>query len=303
MASTKPARHVQYRLLDVNSHPVLHFNDFCDPRFAGHHARTRYAAGGSIGLHGHDFAEIFWIESGRGVQMTPTGRSPLEAGSIRLIRPGDVHGIRALSTTHLVLANVAFDSRALGLLSGIEEAGRRIVERLANDGCVTSATCVELLGESFARLANSPRRRLELHRFLLDVLCTVDADLAGARSASQLPGWLATALEAVRQESSLLARGASALAQLAGKSADHLNRVCRRHLGVTASAVVNRLRLERAEYLLQSTPMEITDVAFESGFNNLSYFYRLFRERVGTTPRVYRDMRVQPVLPGSNREH
>ena len=100
----------------------------------------------------------------------------------------------------------------------------------------------------------------------------------------------------------MLAGGASALAHLAGKSADHLNRVCRRHLGVTASAVVNRLRLERAEYLLQSTPMEITAVAFESGFSNLSYFYRLFRERRGTTPRLYRDMHVQPVLPGSNQE-
>jgi len=42
--------------------------------------------------------------------------------------------------------------------------------------------------------------------------------------------------------------------------------------------------------------------AFESGFSNLSYFYRLFRERRSTTPRVYRDMHVQPVLPGSNQE-
>jgi len=56
----------------------------------------------------------------------------------------------------------------------------------------------------------------------------------------------------------------------------------------TFTAFVNEVRLGHACRLLMETNRSITDVAFASGFSNLSNFNRRFRNLYGTTPRQYR---------------
>ncbi|MEA5001922.1 MAG: AraC family transcriptional regulator [Christensenella sp.] len=47
-------------------------------------------------------------------------------------------------------------------------------------------------------------------------------------------------------------------------------------------------RLERAAALLSDTGLPVSTIATMSGFNSLSYFSKLFRERIGCSPREYR---------------
>ena len=51
---------------------------------------------------------------------------------------------------------------------------------------------------------------------------------------------------------------------------------------------LNELRLRRAAELLTLTERRISDIAFECGFNDLSYFNRSFRRRFGLTPTAAR---------------
>ena len=53
---------------------------------------------------------------------------------------------------------------------------------------------------------------------------------------------------------------------------------------------LNRLRISNACRLLIGTDKPITDVAFESGFGNLSYFNRQFKLQTGQSPRLFRSM-------------
>lgn len=50
---------------------------------------------------------------------------------------------------------------------------------------------------------------------------------------------------------------------------------------------LNYYRIERACYLLLTTDQSITEVAFNSGFNDLSYFIKTFKRYKGTTPKKY----------------
>lgn len=50
---------------------------------------------------------------------------------------------------------------------------------------------------------------------------------------------------------------------------------------------LNYYRIERACYQLLTTDQSITDVAYSSGFNDLSYFIKTFKKYKGTTPRKY----------------
>lgn len=74
----------------------------------------------------------------------------------------------------------------------------------------------------------------------------------------------------------------------AGRSPEHVCRQARRHLGLTPTQYVNRIRIQHAATLLAGTGRRLPDVASECGFENLSCFHRLFRLQYGTTPRAYR---------------
>ena len=50
---------------------------------------------------------------------------------------------------------------------------------------------------------------------------------------------------------------------------------------------LNRQRIEQACYELSTTGDSITDIAYRSGFNDLSYFIRTFKKYKGTTPGRY----------------
>lgn len=58
--------------------------------------------------------------------------------------------------------------------------------------------------------------------------------------------------------------------------------------GKTLVAYLNELRIGRACRLLMETERSVSDIGFDSGFNNLSNFNRRFRALKGTSPREFR---------------
>lgn len=67
-----------------------------------------------------------------------------------------------------------------------------------------------------------------------------------------------------------------------------LSREIRRQMGKTYTQLVQEKRLTQAAYLLRSTNRKIEDIAGSIGYENMSYFYRLFREAYGVSPREFR---------------
>ena len=59
--------------------------------------------------------------------------------------------------------------------------------------------------------------------------------------------------------------------------------------GKTFTQFVNEYRLVHAAKLLHEKPISITDVCFESGFNNFSHFNKQFKKFTGKTPSTYRN--------------
>jgi AraC-like DNA-binding protein len=78
------------------------------------------------------------------------------------------------------------------------------------------------------------------------------------------------------------------LAQESRLSPYHFLRTFERITGVTPHQYVLRARLRRAATRLVTEPGKILDLAFESGFGDLSNFNRAFRAEFGLSPRAYR---------------
>ena len=74
-------------------------------------------------------------------------------------------------------------------------------------------------------------------------------------------------------------------AVLSACSHSHLCRIIKKALHITPAALINQYRLHLAERLLTTQPsLSVTEIAFRGGFEDTSYFIRLFRKEKGITP-------------------
>jgi AraC family transcriptional regulator len=58
--------------------------------------------------------------------------------------------------------------------------------------------------------------------------------------------------------------------------------------GETPYQRLSRLRIQRAQRLLATSDMPITQIALDCGFTNQAHFAAAFRRLVGLSPRAYR---------------
>ncbi|MBE5732713.1 MAG: helix-turn-helix transcriptional regulator [Clostridiales bacterium] len=72
------------------------------------------------------------------------------------------------------------------------------------------------------------------------------------------------------------------------RSKSYVSHMFKNAFGVSFSAYCNDLKLNDAKNLLLITDTSITDIAMNSGFNDVSYFVRLFKEKYGQSPLQYR---------------
>lgn len=73
-----------------------------------------------------------------------------------------------------------------------------------------------------------------------------------------------------------------------GLDKSYLGRVYRKQRRRTIFDTLHLRRIEEAKRLLSSTAFPVTDVGVESGFNDLSFFHRVFRKHTGMTPLTWR---------------
>ncbi len=78
------------------------------------------------------------------------------------------------------------------------------------------------------------------------------------------------------------------IARQVGLHPASLCRYFKKRTGQTVFEFLNGCRVRYACLMLVRSDLTISQVAFESGFNNLSYFNRVFRKSVGQTPSEYR---------------
>jgi AraC-like DNA-binding protein len=78
-----------------------------------------------------------------------------------------------------------------------------------------------------------------------------------------------------------------------GMKPTYFSRVFKQATGRTFVEFVNRLRISKSCELLADGDKPVTDVCFESGFNNISNFNRRFQKLKGMTPSHYRRLAVQ----------
>ena len=78
------------------------------------------------------------------------------------------------------------------------------------------------------------------------------------------------------------------LSSMLGYDIYWLSRMVKRLTGRTYKELLQIKRLNQAAFLLLNTRLAVADVALAVGYDNTSYFYRIFKERYQMSPKEYR---------------
>ncbi len=254
--------------------------------------------------HLHAETELTWILKGSGLRYVGGSIEPFHAGDFCLLGgnlphawlspPGERGPVRSLV--------VQFDPQRWGkdLVALPEFAPLLALFGRAQHGLAFDAP----LGDRLRKILRRTESPLKRFAATLEILGELAAD-ASARPLTLLP-WGGTArrgadprvqrtLTFLSQNSSGPISQAQAAAQ-ARLSPAAFSRFFRRAFGRTFQTYLADLRLSDACRRLIETDHEISRIAFDAGFENLSTFNRTFRHRHGLSPRDFRRNALIPNL-------
>ena len=69
-----------------------------------------------------------------------------------------------------------------------------------------------------------------------------------------------------------------------------LSREIKNRTGKNYTRLVQERRLAQAEFLIKNSDIKISEIARQTGYDNISYFHRLFNKTYKMTPKKYRDL-------------
>jgi AraC family transcriptional regulator, exoenzyme S synthesis regulatory protein ExsA len=132
-----------------------------------------------------------------------------------------------------------------------------------------------------------PLVRLKFQELVLSVLTSgINADLAayfhtiGASDAPSVAG--------IMEANFRFNLSLEEYARLCHRSLSSFKREFQARFHESPGKWLLRRRLDHAAGLLRNSPMNVTEIAFESGFEDVSHFSRVFKERFGAPPLAYR---------------
>lgn len=107
------------------------------------------------------------------------------------------------------------------------------------------------------------------------------------------PAWKGTRTTVERalkliEEGALDHESVDALSDRLGVTSRHLNRLFQKHLAASPTRVAATLRVQRAKRLIDSTPLPLTDIAYQAGFNSIRRFNAAFQDLFGRPPSSFR---------------
>ena len=83
--------------------------------------------------------------------------------------------------------------------------------------------------------------------------------------------------------------GIDELASISCLTNDHFIRLFKKEMQCTPIQYVNQKKIEKAQLMLTIGGHSIKEIAYDLSFENLSYFYRLFRKIAGVPPNQYQE--------------
>lgn len=238
--------------------------------------------------HNHDYYEFIVVLSGNLIEVLNGEEYLLSKYSMHFLRPQDCHyfiGNNKKNTN--MLRNIAIEKNLF-------EKYIKEFDFLDLDSIYIPTTISPNIFESYIEKTNQlfdlryseKTRQFILQSIVFDLLFAIKINKIHIKD---IPAWLKKTYEQTIKDNNFL-KGLDELILVSGKSQEHLTRAFKKYFSITPTEFLNKKKLEYAAKLLTNTNLKIIDILYESGFDNVSYFNRLFKNQFTMKPSEYRDI-------------
>ncbi len=243
--------------------------------------------------HYHDYCEIFIMLHGQAQHMVNNQLIPLNPRDMVFIRPSDTHDYASQDGNTFSMLNIAFSTDTLQEIFSFLGAGfpsQSLMETPLPPSVPLTKGELEALSSRMAAVGAIPAQNTTAIRTALRILVF---DLISGYFSEFSPGthttplWLETLCAEMRRNNNFI-KGSNVMFSLTDKSREHVCRSMKKYMGTTVSEFINDLRLNYVCNMLINSNHSITDILFESGFNNLSWASELFKKKYAMTMRQFR---------------
>ena len=239
-----------------------------------------------IPVHWHDEFEIIYVRSGF-LTVSISGESYIgKTGEAFVVSPGNLHLMGSQSGTVdyytflFPLKYISFrtdDMLDEKLLEPLNSGHLMICPRVKDTAKELCEQLIEIYmakkDESESKIATQVRTKIILLQFILEMW---------------KKGFVEKEMVSYIQQNFTGKISLREFGEQFHLSEKYISRYFKEHFHITLSQYVTYLRLEHAKQLLQDTDIPVTDVAMQSGYQNVSYFIRSFQKAYAVSPLKYR---------------
>ena len=206
-------------------------------------------------------------------------------GFSSFISMGDEHGLLSFMRTNMPLMEIRTSDDPL--LQGRTSVAflASVCSQAARNGGLPVARCFAIT-QDYIKLANESQNEELVHYLMLPMMLELTKAVATEAQSYAHP-ISHHAMTYVRSHLDEPLDGDS-VAEACGVSRKTLCTRFKQETGETFASYVRRLRIERARRLLDTTDLEISQIAYQTGFSSQSHLQTVFKQMTGYTPREWR---------------
>ena len=245
-------------------------------------------------LHINNYVEIYIYVSGNHKYIVGNSLYELRCGDVVVINPREVHKALPLSETtyerfYFLVDEHTFDSMYQNPLSQILNKPSNVGNLISPDD-KTRKEILNMLYEISNCFQNGREDQLRAFSFFMRILDEINQQLRRAPSfggnATHTPELLEKILTYVAKHTAEI-QSTTQISSALGLTPQYLSTYFSNRIGTTLKMYIQAKKIALAKDLLDKGA-DVTQTCYDCGFNDCSYFIRVFKKYVGKTPMAYK---------------
>ena len=255
----------------------------------------------SVPTHWHNEYEIIYVKKGQGTVSLDLEYYDIKAGDIVLIVPGQLHSIEQKANESMEYENIIFGADVIAskhndycynnFFSSLTKRTLHYPTIFNPSTCAyykDIARCIDNADEICKTFPHGYQLAIKSYLFQMFfvIFTNLPKDNAPTKKRKSLDKMKLIVKYVVNNYADNIT--IEDMANLCDFSQSHFMKFFKNNMEVSFIEYLNNYRLTMASRLLISSSSSIIAISMESGFDNLSYFNRLFKKKYDMTPSEFR---------------
>ena len=247
--------------------------------------------------HWHDCIEIIYIEKGKVEYFFNNEWTMLDEGTMLFIPPDKIHCLRTSDPTT--------EKYVFGFSTEIIYPDEDVIMfpievRYTDDFCKFSLSNNKDIAKLFwkaiaAEKLNMPAKELIQRACIFEIFSYIYLNWESNKIVrdNEKTNVIIKKIQNIITSDPLSAPGPYEMAAKLNISYSYMSMILKKTLNISYKELLNRSRIDLSKKLLLSTEKNVTEIGYDCGFCDSSYFIKIFKKYIGMSPNTYRNKNIK----------